>query len=70
MVAAPMAKQERIQKQKSITKREETVEADPPKKVDAEAVKDEMDAMLEDIDSVLEENAQAFVDGYIQKGGE
>lgn len=65
-----MAKQERIQKQKSITKREETVEADPPKKVDAEAVKDEMDAMLEDIDSVLEENAQAFVDGYIQKGGE
>jgi ubiquitin-like protein Pup len=30
----------------------------------------EMDEMLDEIDGVLEENAQAFVDGYVQKGGE
>lgn len=30
----------------------------------------ELDDILDEIDDVLEENAQAFVDGYIQKGGE
>lgn len=30
----------------------------------------EVDDLLDEIDSVLEENAQAFVENYIQKGGE
>jgi prokaryotic ubiquitin-like protein Pup len=31
---------------------------------------DEVDAMLEEIDEVLEENAEEFVRSYVQKGGQ
>ncbi len=31
---------------------------------------DNVDALLEEIDKVLEEDARAFTDGYVQKGGE
>ncbi len=30
----------------------------------------DVDALLDDIDDVLEENAEEFVRGYVQKGGE
>jgi ubiquitin-like protein Pup len=36
----------------------------------AAELKDEMDDILEEIDSVLEENAEEFVKSYVQKGGE
>ncbi len=29
-----------------------------------------LDSLLEEIDVVLEENAQAFVQGFVQKGGQ
>ena len=35
-----------------------------------EAVDQEMDDFLSDVDDILEENAQQFVDSFIQKGGE
>lgn len=35
-----------------------------------EALKAELDELMEDIDDVLEENAEEFVKGFIQKGGE
>ncbi|MEX2457443.1 MAG: ubiquitin-like protein Pup [Actinomycetota bacterium] len=35
-----------------------------------EKLKGEMDDILEEIDSVLEENAEEFVKSYVQKGGE
>lgn len=31
---------------------------------------DDMDALLDDIDSVLEDNASDFVRGFVQKGGQ
>lgn len=31
---------------------------------------DEVDALLDEIDSVLETNAEAFVRGFVQKGGQ
>lgn len=31
---------------------------------------DKIDDLLEEIDNVLEENAQEFVQGFVQKGGE
>ena len=31
---------------------------------------DDVDALLDDIDEALEENAEDFVRGYVQKGGE
>ncbi len=35
-----------------------------------EKLTDDVDALLDEIDDVLEENAEEFVRGYIQKGGE
>ncbi len=35
-----------------------------------EKLADDVDALLDDIDDVLEENAEEFVRGYIQKGGQ
>ena len=35
-----------------------------------EKLADDVDALLDDIDEVLEENAEEFVRGYIQKGGQ
>jgi ubiquitin-like protein Pup len=35
-----------------------------------EKLSDDVDALLDDIDDVLEENAEEFVRGYIQKGGQ
>ena len=35
-----------------------------------EEIKGEMDDLLDEIDSVLEENAEEFVRNYVQKGGQ
>ena len=37
---------------------------------DKAELKDGLDDLLEEIDSVLEENAEEFVAQYVQKGGE
>jgi ubiquitin-like protein Pup len=33
-------------------------------------LKEEMDALVDEIDEVLEENAEEFVKNYVQRGGE
>jgi ubiquitin-like protein Pup len=33
-------------------------------------LKEDMDTLMEDIDAVLEENAEEFVKNYVQRGGE
>ena len=35
-----------------------------------EKLTDDVDALLDEIDDILEENAEEFVRGYVQKGGE
>jgi ubiquitin-like protein Pup len=35
-----------------------------------EKLKEEMDDILDEIDTVLEENAEEFIKSYVQKGGE
>jgi ubiquitin-like protein Pup len=35
-----------------------------------EQLKEEMDALVDEIDEVLEENAEEFVKNYVQRGGE
>ncbi len=35
-----------------------------------EKLSDDVDALLDEIDDVLEENAEEFVRGYVQKGGQ
>jgi ubiquitin-like protein Pup len=38
--------------------------------VETEINNDDIDAVLDEIDDVLEENAEEFVKGFVQKGGQ
>ena len=61
---------EREQKKKPApTEREEVVEETAPAR-QGEALKEELDDLLDEIDSVLEANAEEFVRSYVQEGGE
>ncbi len=63
---------EREQKQRSTSREEETVEVDdaPTGSESGEKLKAELDDLLDEIDGVLETNAEDFVKSYIQKGGQ
>jgi ubiquitin-like protein Pup len=63
---------ERTQKQKPAPQRqdEEVHEAAPATTERGEKLKAELDDLLDEIDEVLEVNAEDFVKSYIQKGGE
>ena len=62
---------ERTQKQKPVPQRtEETVEETPAASPQGEKLKAELDDLLDEIDEVLETNAEDFVKSYVQKGGE
>jgi prokaryotic ubiquitin-like protein Pup len=61
--------------QRQTTRRsEETEETDPQGGEDVkerhERLSDDVDAILDEIDEVLEENAEEFVRSYVQKGGQ
>jgi ubiquitin-like protein Pup len=64
-----MAEQERIQKQRTerSDKTSEDVSVDATK---GDQLKADLDDLLDEIDEVLEENAEEFVRNYVQKGGE
>jgi ubiquitin-like protein Pup len=49
---------------------EEAAEAPTDLQERHEKLTEDVDAMLDEIDDVLEENAEEFVRGYVQKGGE
>ncbi|GHH71094.1 prokaryotic ubiquitin-like protein Pup [Streptosporangium violaceochromogenes] len=50
---------------------EETASADSTDVQDRhEKLSDDVDAILDEIDEVLEENAEEFVRSYVQKGGQ
>jgi ubiquitin-like protein Pup len=64
-----MTEQERIQKQRT----ERSAPAQNDVSVDAskgEQLKADLDDLLDEIDEVLEENAEEFVRNYVQKGGQ
>jgi len=63
---------EREQKKKQApAKADEDVVADVPAKSEAgEKLKGELDDLLDEIDEVLESQAEDFVRSYVQKGGE
>ena len=66
-----MSEQARVSKSKSETKRVEELEkAEAKANADAEALKAETDDLLDEIDSMLETNAEEFVRSYVQKGGQ
>ena len=62
---------EREQKKKQApTKTDEVVADVPAKSEQGEKIKAELDDILDDIDEVLESNAEDFVKSYVQKGGQ
>ena len=62
---------ERTQKQKPApTKTEEVVEEAPAASKQGDKLKAELDDLLDEIDGVLESNAEDFVKSYVQKGGQ
>ena len=63
---------ERTQKPKSTSGRETETAADaaPAVTETGEKLKAELDDLLDEIDEVLETNAEDFVKSYVQKGGQ
>jgi ubiquitin-like protein Pup len=62
---------EREQKRKPTPAKEETVvEETPGVSEKGEKIKAELDDLLDEIDEVLESNAEDFVKSYVQKGGQ
>jgi ubiquitin-like protein Pup len=62
---------ERTQKQKPAPSRtDEVVETAPPVTESGDKLKAELDDLLDEIDDVLETNAEDFVKSYVQKGGQ
>ncbi len=65
-----MAEREQKKKQ-ATTKTDEVVEeAVPAGSAQGEKIKAELDELLDEIDEVLESNAEDFVRSYVQKGGQ
>ena len=59
------------QVQKRRAKREHTEDAEATAMAPTtEKLKEDIDDLLDEIDSVLEENAEEFVRSYVQKGGQ
>jgi prokaryotic ubiquitin-like protein Pup len=64
------------QSQSGKARRDEDVEDAPAPGANPEATErhekltEDVDDLLDEIDSVLEENAEEFVRGYVQKGGQ
>ncbi len=63
---------ERINKQKTTPERTDEVvdDAAPATSESGEKLKADLDDLLDEIDEVLETNAEDFVKSYVQKGGQ
>ncbi len=51
-------------------KAEETVDANPAVTEKGKEIAEDLDKLMDEIDDVLEKNAEEFVKNYVQKGGE
>ncbi len=71
-----MAKQEQGGQGRATRREDETPDAPEPEGAPADAqarqekLTEDVDSMLDEIDDVLEENAEEFVRAYVQKGGQ
>jgi ubiquitin-like protein Pup len=65
-----MAEREQIKKPSQKRDDVEEIEEAPASSERGEKIKAELDDLLDEIDDVLETNAEDFVKSYVQKGGE
>ena len=65
-----MAERERKRKPAPAREAEDVEDIPPPSSEQGEKIKAELDELLDEIDEVLEDNAEDFVRSYVQKGGE
>ena len=65
-----MAEREQKKKPAPARKQDDVEEAAPAPPKQGEKLKAELDDLLDEIDEVLEDNAEEFVRSYVQKGGE
>ena len=66
-----MPEREQVKKSAPARTEEEVVEESAPASgKQGDKIKAELDDLLDEIDEVLEENAEEFVRSYVQKGGE
>lgn len=65
-------KQEQIQKQRKDQEPEPVTETQDTTEIQekGESLIEDLDALLDEIDDVLEENAEEFVTAYVQRGGQ
>ena len=63
-----VAEQQKKEKQSSAP--QEEVEEVAAKDLQNQELSDDVDDLLADIDDVLEQDAESFVQGYVQKGGQ
>jgi ubiquitin-like protein Pup len=59
-----------LKKKPAPARRSEEVDETPANSEAGEKIKAELDDLLDEIDDVLETNAEDFVKSYIQKGGQ
>jgi len=66
------ASEDQKQKPKDSGSSDGDAESSGPKKMakKGDELKEEMDSLVDEIDAVLEENAEEFVKNYVQRGGE
>ncbi|HEY5153629.1 MAG TPA: ubiquitin-like protein Pup [Acidimicrobiales bacterium] len=64
-----MPEREQIRKP-APAKKDAEIEEAPPASEKGEKIKAELDDLLDEIDGVLETNAEEFVRSYVQKGGQ
>ncbi|MFM7059999.1 MAG: ubiquitin-like protein Pup [Actinomycetes bacterium] len=65
-----MPEREQMKRTTTPAERDQEVgQVDAPSK-QGEKIKEELDDLLDEIDSVLEDNAEDFVKAYVQKGGQ
>ena len=61
---------EREQRRRSTSRTDDAEIEETPNAQAGEELKAELDDLLDEIDGVLETNAEEFVKNYVQKGGE
>mgnify|MGYP001559644604 CR=1 FL=1 len=65
-----MAEQKRIEKKKEERPTPPPAAGNPEAAKKREKIRKDIEGILDEIDDLLEENAEEFVKSYVQKGGE